>query len=255
MDEARAEQYLARIGASRPREPSATALSDLMHRHLRHVPFENLSIHLGEPIRLDEESLLAKIVDRRRGGFCYELNGAFALLLTHLGYDVTLLAARVFGDAGPGFLYDHLTLRVPCRDSSGDWLVDVGFGRFALAPVRLDVRADQVDEAGVFRVVETGDGDLDVLVDAGPQLRVEQRPRVLTDFVPTCWWHQTSPDSHFTQGPTCSLPTPDGRVTISGRTLVRTDPTGRHESVIEDDDDLVARYRELFGVELDQLPG
>ena len=123
MDDATADAYLARIGATRE-PPSAAAVTTLMGRHLTRVPFENLSIHLGERIALDEAALVDKIVGRRRGGFCYELNGAFALLLQHLGYDVTMLAARVYGDAGPGPLFDHLTLRVdvdeaPCWSTSG----------------------------------------------------------------------------------------------------------------------------------------
>ena len=100
MHDGQAGDYLDRIGASPPSSADAAALAELTRRHLASVPFENLSIHLGEPIELDEDALLAKIVDRRRGGFCYELNGAFGALLAHLGYDVTLLAARVFGDGG-----------------------------------------------------------------------------------------------------------------------------------------------------------
>ena len=153
MDDATADAYLARIGASRE-PPSAAALAALMGRHLTTVPFENLGIHLGERISLDEATLVDKIVRRRRGGFCYELNGAFALLLGHLGYDVTMLAARVYGDAGPGPLFDHLTLRVDVDEAP--WLVDVGYGRFVAAPFRLDVRDDQHDLAGVVRVVVPG---------------------------------------------------------------------------------------------------
>ena len=95
MQRADVDAYLARIGAARPERPSTEALQVLHAAHLRSVPFENLSIHLGEPVILDESALLDKIVGRRRGGFCYELNGLFAALLTALGFDVTLLAGRV----------------------------------------------------------------------------------------------------------------------------------------------------------------
>ena len=102
MTDSWVDAYLDRIGAERPARPDGEALRDLHVRHLRTVPFENLSIHLGEDIVLDEDRLVAKVVDRRRGGFCYELGGAFGALLTALGYEVTPLAARVFGDGGPG---------------------------------------------------------------------------------------------------------------------------------------------------------
>jgi len=102
MDGKELDAYLARIGAARPTRADAAALRELQLRHLLAVPFENLSIHLGEPIVLEPAALLDKLVRRRRGGFCYELNGAFADLLSTLGFGVTLLAARVFGEDGPG---------------------------------------------------------------------------------------------------------------------------------------------------------
>ncbi|CAM5683905.1 hypothetical protein SALBM135S_05670 [Streptomyces alboniger] len=100
MHSEQTEAYLRRIGVERPSSPSARALRELHKARLRSVPFENLSIHLGEEILLSEEALVAKVVDARRGGFCYELNGAFAALLAALGFDVTLLQARVHGEAG-----------------------------------------------------------------------------------------------------------------------------------------------------------
>ena len=122
-----AAAYLDRIGARAPERPDLPSLRRLMRSHLASVPFENLSIHLGEVIRLSDEALLGKIVDRRRGGFCYELNGAFAWLLRDLGYRVTMLGARVYGGGQLGPPYDHMTLVV---DLDEPWLVDVGFGRF-----------------------------------------------------------------------------------------------------------------------------
>lgn len=251
VDDATAHAYLDRFGASAPEAPTLAGLTELMTRHLRAVPFENLSIHLGEPIVLDEPALLDKIVGRRRGGFCYELNGSFALLLEHLGYDVTRLAARVYGDGVAGPLFDHLTLRV---DLEEPWLVDVGFGRFVAEPVRLDVRAEQHDPAGPVRISESAEGDLDVAFAGEPQLRVEQRPRELADFGPTCWFQQTSPASHFTRSLTCSLPTADGRVTLSDRLLIRTVDGVRTERELGSDAEVLAVYRDCFGFELDRLP-
>src|SRR5262245_34468369 len=112
MDEQTARRYLARIGAPvEPGEPSVELLRDLPLRHLRTVPSHILSIHLGEPIVLDEVELAAKIVDRRRGGFCYELNGLFAGLLRALGFRVDLLPARVYSPEGVlSHPFDHLAL-------------------------------------------------------------------------------------------------------------------------------------------------
>ncbi|MDP9845944.1 arylamine N-acetyltransferase family protein [Streptosporangium lutulentum] len=246
--------YLKRIGASRPTRPDAESLRELQLLHLLAVPFENLSIHLGEPVVLDDQALVEKVVDRRRGGFCYELNGAFAVLLRSLGYQVTMLSAQVAGrDGSLGPPFAHVALRVNGPDT-GLWLVDVGFGAFSHHPLRLDLRTDQADPGGTFRVVETAEGDLDVLKDGALEYRLEQRPRVPADFVPTCWWHQTSPRSHFTRSLVCSLLTERGRVTLSDRSLVETVGDDRRERHLDTDEATFAAYRDHFGIELTRLP-
>ena len=247
------DAYLARIGTARPARADAAALAELQLRHLLSVPFENLSIHLGEPIVLDHGALVDKVVGRRRGGFCYELNGAFAALLSTLGFTVTLLAARVFGEGGLGPPFDHLALRVDDADG-GSWLADVGFGRHSHYPLRLDTRTDQADPGGTFRLADTADGDLDVIRDGQLQYRVEARPRTLGDFEATCWWHQTSPRSHFTHGPVCSRLTETGRVTLSDRTLAQTTGDQRQERTLTDDAEVLAAYRTWFGIVLDRVP-
>ncbi len=121
----RVHEYLERLGIEAPPRPTLDGLRKLHRAHVHQIPFENLSIHLGEEIVLGPDELLAKIVDRHRGGFCYELNGAFASLLRALGYNVTLLAARVFNGEQLGPPFDHMTLRV---DLDEPWLADAGFG-------------------------------------------------------------------------------------------------------------------------------
>ena len=251
MDQAVVDLYLARIGADRPASRDGEALADLQERHLRAVPFENLSIHLGEEIVLEEAALVDKVVTRGRGGFCYELNGLFAALLRALGFRVTLLAARVNGQDGFGPPFDHLALRV---DASEPWLADVGFGHFSHHPLRLDVAGELADPGGRFRITRTADGDLDVLRDGEPQYRIEPRPRALADFEPTCWWHQTSSTSSFTRSLVCSRLTDGGRVTLSGRTLIETAGEDRRERTLATDAEVLDAYRAHFGVVLDRVP-
>ncbi|MFI9392037.1 arylamine N-acetyltransferase [Streptomyces bauhiniae] len=256
MNPTQTDAYLRRLGAERPASPTTEALRDLHLRHLQTVPFENLSIHLGEPVVLEEGALLEKVVGARRGGFCYELNGAFGLLLTSLGYEVQLLAGRVHGDEGRlGIPYDHLALRV--RTVGGDDLIaDVGFGAHSHGPLGFGERGDQVDPGGTFRVGEAQDGDLDVLRDGKPQYRLEQRPRTLPDFRAGAWWHSTSPESHFTRSLVCSRITEDGgRITLSGRTLTTTDTAGRKEArELGADEEVLAVYRDGFGIGLSEVP-
>ncbi|MFI2782814.1 arylamine N-acetyltransferase [Streptomyces sp. ALB3] len=249
------DAYLERIGAARPAQADAAALRELQFRHLTAVPFENLSIHLGEDIVLDEERLVNKIVKDRRGGFCYELNGAFAAMLCALGFRVTLLQARVFGDGGRlGIPFDHVALRVETDDGTGPWLADVGFGDHALRPLVLDAGTEQDDPCGTFRFREAPQGDLDLLRDGSRQFRLDLRPRVLADFRAGSWYHRTSPDSHFARSPVCSRRTEDGRVTLRGRTLITTERGERDETELDDDAEVFAAYRDHFGLTLTRLP-
>ncbi len=254
MDEQVLAAYLRRIGVTGPRAADAAELRLLHRAHLLAVPFENLSIHLAEPISLAVDDLLDKIVTRRRGGFCYELNGAFALLLEALGARVRRVAARVYGEGGLGPPFDHLALLVDPADGGGPWLADVGFGSHSTYPLRLASQQEQPDPGGVFRLAATGDADLDVLKDGKPEYRIELRERVLADFVPTCWWQETSPESHFTRGTICSRLTEAGRVSISGRTLIRTSGGTRAEQELASGE-VLAAYREHFGITLARVPG
>ncbi len=251
---AEVEAYLRRIGAERPVRADAAALRELHLRHLRTVPFENLSIHLGEPVVLDEKALLDKVVGARRGGFCYEINTAFAVLLRGLGYGVELLQARVVGEGGKlGIPYDHMALRVETVEGER-WLADVGFGDHSHFPLAFDARDDQEDPGGVFRIAETADGDLDVLRDGKSQYLMETRPRELADFAAGAWYHRTSPDSHFPRSLICSRLTEEGRISLSGTKLITRAHGERDERILGGDDEVREAYRELFGIELDALP-
>jgi N-hydroxyarylamine O-acetyltransferase len=254
MDDKTVAAYLDRIEARRPEALDADALRALHRAHLLAVPFENLSIHLSEPITLDEDALLAKIVTGRRGGFCYELNGAFALLLNALGAEVTMVSARVYGDGSLGPPFDHLALVVRLPGGAGPWLADVGFGSHTVFPLLFSSRQEQRDPAGPFRLADADDGDVDVFKGGKPQYRIEPRGRSLADFVPTCWYQQTSPQSHFTRSTICSRLTGEGRISISGHTVIQTSGGVRTEHQLDGDGALLDAYREHFGIVLDRVP-
>ncbi|WP_328427697.1 arylamine N-acetyltransferase family protein [Streptomyces sp. NBC_00443] len=270
MESVEVDAYLRRLGVEHPAWPTVAVLRELQLRHLQTVPFENLSIHLGEEIVLEEKRLLDKVVGARRGGFCYELNGAFGALLGALGFDVTLLAGRVHvKEEEVGIPYDHMALKVRTVDG-GAWLADVGFGAHSHYPLEFEARGEQVDPAGVFRIVEAGPdaagvrgghdaeeaADLEVSMDGRAEYRLEQRPRALGDFVAGAWWHSTSPGSHFTQSLVCSRVTKEGgRITLSGRTFKTTAADGtREERKLGTDEEVLEVYRERFGIELDRVP-
>jgi N-hydroxyarylamine O-acetyltransferase len=254
MNDELLSSYLDRIGCPRPGVLDAAALRHLHRAHQRTVPFENLSIHLGEPISLRPEDLLDKIVTRRRGGFCYELNGALALLLSQLGAQVARVSARTYGQEGLSAPFDHMALVVALADGSGPWLADVGFGNHSDYPLLLDSRTGQDDPAGQFLLADAAEGDIDVLKDGKPQYRLERRERAEEDFGPTCWYQQTAPGSFFRRSTICSLLTADGRLSISGHTLITTRAGTRTEQELDSDEALLAAYRDLFGVTLDRVP-
>lgn len=244
--------YLTRIGFTGDAHPTPETLRRLHLAHLYTVPFENLDISLGREILCDEARFFHKIVNLRRGGFCYELNGAFAGLLRELGFPVSLLSARVAredGSASPEF--DHLALQV---DLDEPWLADVGFGDSFLEPLRLIPEATQEQGVGRFRIVTVGDTRIvqRQLADASwkSQYQFTLRPRQLDDFGARCRFQQTSPESHFTRQRICTLPTADGRITLSDLKLIRTTRQGREERMLQDENEWHATLERYFGVTL-----
>jgi N-hydroxyarylamine O-acetyltransferase len=252
MQALQVDAYLDRIGYDGPRAPTAAVLRHLQVAHLLAVPFENLSIHSGEPITLDIDRLFDKVVRRRRGGFCYEANGLFAALLRALGFDVSLLSAAVArpeGGFGPDF--DHMALLVKLDEP---WLVDVGFGDSFHEPLRLEERGEQVQGQRAYRIV-AADGRYQLqqrdLSETEWQSRYHftLQPHAYADFAEMCHFHQTSPDSPFTKNRVCSLATAHGRLTLSGMRLITTGANGqRQEQLLPDEEEVRAVLREEFGI-------
>src|SRR5829696_1028685 len=226
------QAYLRRMNYRGEPAPTAATLRDLHRAHLLAVPFENLDIHLGRPILLGQDALFDKIVTRWRGGFCYELNGLFALLLRGLGFEVTLLAAGVArADGGFGPEFDHLTLLVesPLSMVSGQshqtteadiqhiphdlpspishlpspaWLADVGFGDSFRTPLRFVEGVEQEQDGRAYRLDRDGEHVTLMQRDAEgwePQYRFTLQPHAYAEYTEMCRYHQTSPASSFTR--------------------------------------------------------
>jgi Arylamine N-acetyltransferase len=247
--------YLKRINYHGTLAPSAGTLRDLQVAHLLAVPFENLSIHAAQPIVLEDDALFHKIVDEKRGGFCYEVNGLFAALLRALGFEVQMLSASVAnaeGSFGPEF--DHMTLMVKLDER---WLADVGFGDSFLEPLLLDERGEQRQGRRAYQIKPDG-AHLVVLQreDAGewePQYRFTLQPQEYSDYAEMCLYHQTSPQSHFTQKRVCSRATEAGRITLSEMLFIETSNQGsRQERVLSNQEEYEAILREHFGIVMAQ---
>ncbi|MGH9905819.1 MAG: arylamine N-acetyltransferase family protein [Pyrinomonadaceae bacterium] len=250
------EAYLKRINYHGSRAASAETLRDLQVAHLRSVPFENLSIHAGQPIVLDDNTLFEKIVTLRRGGFCYELNGLFAALLRALGFDVLMLSAGVAGPEGEwGPDFDHMALLVTLDER---WLADVGFGDSFLEPLLLEEEREQVQGALTYKIVD--DGSHLVLMrrqsagDWEHQYRFTLQPYDYADYADMCLYHQTSSESHFTRKRVCTLATPEGRITLSDLRLISSvDGGGRQERALASEDEFNTLLRQHFGIQMTKM--
>jgi len=251
--------YLERIGYSGPATPNAETLRDIHRAHLFAVPFENLDIGWRRQIPIDKQAFLRKIVEHRRGGFCYELNGAFAALLEALGFRVTLLSARAasgegsYGEGSYGPEFDHLTLRVYLDEP---WLADVGFGDCFIDPLRLQIGVEQEQTGGVFRIVKADDSlRLERRDEARwrPEYLFSLTPRRLQEFSEMCHYHQTSPQSPFTRKRVCSRAMPDGRITLSEMKLITTRNGSRDERLLKSDDEWRVALRDHFGMQVPEF--
>lgn len=249
------DAYLKRINYRGSLAPSAETLRELQLAHLFTVPFENLSIHSAEPIVLDDNALFEKVVARRRGGFCYELNGLFAALLRKLGFEVAMLSAGVANSEGVyGPDYDHMTLLVaPSEDSAERWLADVGFGDSFLEPLRLDFGKEQVQGERAYKIIED-ESHLIMMQRQGTeewnaQYRFTLQPREYADYAEMCLYQETSPESHFTKARVCTLATPEGRITLSEMRLITTlRAHERQEQLLTSDAEYALALKEHFGI-------
>jgi N-hydroxyarylamine O-acetyltransferase len=213
------------------------------------VPFENLDIARGRPIILEEALLFEKIVPQRRGGFCYENNGLFAWLLRQLGFQVTVLSARVFDGPAPGPEFDHMCLLVHLEER---WLADVGFGDCFHEPLRLDESNVQERNGTLYRVAP-GAERWQLWENKGewmPAYDFTLQPRHLSDFAEMCRYQQTSPNSIFTQKRVCTLARPTGRITLSNQRLIINENGVRTEREVSDAE-YDAILREQFGISFD----
>ncbi|HSE41998.1 MAG TPA: arylamine N-acetyltransferase [Acidobacteriota bacterium] len=245
------EPYLKRIRYDGSLSPNADTLRRLHRLHMLNVPFENLDIPLKREIKLDVDAFFDKIINRNRGGFCYELNGLFAELLRRLGFKVEMLSARVSKSAedyGPEF--DHMTLLVQLDER---WIADVGFGESFIEPLKLDVEEEQIQNSRRYRIISRENGGK--IYQAFDKKWMNQylfhiSPHKLREYAGMCNYHQTSPDSTFTQKVVCSRATEDGRITLTDKKLIITSGTQRQEKDLAGQEEFDQLLLEHFGFSL-----
>jgi len=212
--------YCKRINYSGALDASIASLKGLHSAHVHNVPFENLDIHLGKSLSLRPEDMFAKIVGRKRGGYCYEINSLFAIALTAIGFQVQCLLARVLFNMTAVYPRSHQLLLVTVDDEP--WIADVGFGSCCLRePIRLVPGV--VNEQGPDNFRLRKESDSTYVLEAMPVGRWQDlyaftlEPYLLVDFEPYNYYNSTSPHAKWTQQKVCTLPTPEGRIVAVDR--------------------------------------
>lgn len=248
--------YLKRIGFAGSAAPDLATLTAIVQAHVSAVPFENVDVQLGRPLDTSVERAFDKIVNRRRGGWCYEMNGVLGWALRELGFDVTRIAAGVMretmGDAQMG---NHLALIVTLDRR---YLVDGGFGSalWAPLPMALGERWDEpfavslrAEADGYWRFNETLHGSpfsFDFRDAAADEALLAAK----------CAWQQSHPASPFVQN-VVAQKRESARVhlTMRGRVFTRNDAERAHKRVIETREEWLALMRDVFGIDEKEMAG
>jgi N-hydroxyarylamine O-acetyltransferase len=243
------DAYLKRIDYQERVEPTLETLRKIHRQHLLAIPYENLDIHLGRKLELNEARIFEKIVLEKRGGWCYEMNGLFAWALRELGFKVQYLSGAVNREKnGVKAEGNHLVLLV---DLEEPYLADVGFGDGLLEPLPLregeyqqeflTFQLSKENERWVFHNHPQG---------GAKSFDFTLAPHEFSDFVNQCHRQQTSPSSGFVQSTVCQMFTEEGIVTMRGAVLKTVARESVTRSVVDSEKEYHQVLRNVFGLEL-----
>ncbi|MGV9803532.1 arylamine N-acetyltransferase family protein [Mycobacterium sp. NPDC003449] len=255
--------YLARIGFAGPARADLDTLHGIVAAHNRSIPFENLDPLLGIPVAdLTFAALHDKLVDRGRGGYCFEHNGLLGYVLEELGFEVDRLSGRVVWMQPPDaplHAQTHNVLAVTVPGVDGRYLVDVGFGGQTLSsPIRLEAGPVQQTRHEPYRLLDHDTGyvlQADIRDEWKPLYTFTTAPQPRIDLEVGSWYVSTHPGGIFVTGLTVALITDEARFNLRGRNLAihRRDGTERvrFETAAQVLDALSGR----FGIDLADLGG
>lgn len=246
--------YLERIGYDGPLDGSAAVLAELQERHLHSVPYENLDILNGIPLSLEIPDLFEKIVTRRRGGYCFELNALFGWLLRELDYPVTDYFARFWRDEpNPPPKRRHHVLKVEAEGKS--YLCDVGVGGIVpRRPIEMTERLEHRQGNECYQLDK--DAQFGWMLyerknDQWSQLySFSEEPQLARDFLMATYWCENSPDSIFTQNAMLAVRTSSGRNTVAGKEFRLFTDKGVEVFTPSTDEEYANALKKCFGIVL-----
>ncbi|MFO1122368.1 MAG: arylamine N-acetyltransferase [Hyphomicrobiales bacterium] len=240
--------YLERIGYRGPVEPTLACLSGIHRAHALTIPYENLDIQLGRPLSHRDEDIFDKLVTRRRGGWCYEMNGLLCWALREIGFQVMRVTGGIHrrerGDAAMG---NHLVLLVKLDRT---YVADLGLGDGMRLPLPL-AEGDHAQSGLSFRVEALGAGSWRVFnhsfgYPTDYDLRVEEADEAqLLSYADHL---QTSPESVFVQNLDCELMRDASLTCLTGRVLREKSASGAVRRLIGSPDEMHEVLHETFGI-------
>ncbi|WP_305095531.1 arylamine N-acetyltransferase family protein [Croceibacterium aestuarii] len=243
-------EYLARIGHTGPVRPGLATLQALHRAHVRAIPFEALDVQLGLVPSMEREAIFDKLVRRRRGGWCYEMNGLFGWALEQIGFTVTRVSCGVMqhvgGEARAG---THLALLVEA--DGGTWLADVGFGSSLGEPLPLVV-AEHALLPFTVALSQPGDAQWRYTEYENPDgfsFDFSAAPADEALLAAKCRWQATAPQSNFVQNFVAQRRVGDSRIALRGKVLSEVGPSGRSSRELIDAGEFVAVLRGSFGID------
>ena len=249
------DAYLHRIGHKVPCTATLETLTAIHHAHACSIAFENLDPWLGVSVHLDPAAVHGKLVQSKRGGFCYEHNALLGATLRTLGFSVTDLAARVLWNMPAEMIRPRTHMLLVVDLNSHRYVVDAGFGGMTLtAPLRLDLTAPQATPHGPFRLQPTPIDQVLQAEVAGawkPVYRFDLQPQLQSDYEMASWYLCNHPNSVFRQSLMAARPGPAGRHVLRDRqlTLHRLDGTNEARTLATPAE-LREALQDIFGIDL-----
>lgn len=248
------EEYLNRIKYKEKIKLNIKTLKELHKYHILSIPFEDLDIHLNNPIKLDLESVYKKVILKNRGGFCYELNFLFYNFLKQIGFECKIVSSKIYdknGTLGPEF--DHMSIIVKLEEN---WLLDVGYGDLFIEPLKIKGKHSKKDWFKTYQLNKTGETTYLLSESRNgatfkKRYEFDERPRRIEAFYDQCEFKQYSENSYFVKNRICTIPTKRGRITLLNNKLIKREGELREEYEIKTESRFYQLLKEEFGIELE----
>lgn len=234
------QQYLNRINFSGEIKLDLAGIKKLMQSQLFSVPFENIDVQAGKTISLIGDDIINQIVTKNRGGYCYQINGIFSLLLQEIGLPHYYIAVRPLVNPGQN---PRTHLAIIATIEGEEYLIDLGFGGNSIRePLKLSQAGTEIQQDfETFTLVKTEDDDYLLQIKIGNEwsnlYSFDLTPQRWIDFKPANHYNYSHPDSFFTQNLIVVLQNPLGKKIVF-KNAVKSVTNGVTEVIPFEDDQL-----------------